>query len=124
MQAMRSECSESLVCLLQDILSDGDIDQRRMDIVVPEIGRQERKLVLRIDAGAIPLENAVHHHRVTQVVNARTGLALRRLDPGTPQYIDEPIGDAMRSVAGVSLIVPEQTGIGALRRLRDRPSIK
>src|SRR6266851_10516466 len=89
-----------------------------MDIPVPEIGRQERELVLRVDAGAIPLENAVHHHRVTQVVNAWTGLALRRLNPGTPQYIDEPIRYAMRGVARVSLIVPEQAGILALRRLR------
>lgn len=104
--------TEALVCLLQDILSDGDIDQRRMDIAVSEIGRQEWKLVLRIDAGAIPFQNAVHDHRVTQVVDARTGLALRRFDPGTPQYIDEPICDAMRSVACVSLIVPEQAGIG------------
>src|ERR1700674_1626262 len=89
-----------------------------MDIPVPKIGRQERELVLRIDAGAIPLENAVHDHRVTQVVDARTGLALQRFNPGTPQYIDEPIGDAVRSVACISLIVPEQAGILALRRLR------
>ena len=109
MQAMCSECTEALVCLLQEILGDGDIDQRRMDIAVPEIGRQERELVLRIDAGAIPLQNAVHDHRVTQVVNARTSLALRRLDPGAPQYVDEARCDALRRVACVSLIVPEQS---------------
>src|ERR1700680_3867694 len=87
-----------------------------MDIPVPKIGREERELVLRIDAGAIPLENPVHDYRVTQVVDARTGLALQRFNPGTPQYIDEPIGDAVRSVACISLIVPERAGILALRR--------
>ena len=87
--------TEALVCLLQEILRDRDVDQRRMDIAVPEIGRQEWKLVLRIDAGAIPFENAIHDHGVTQVVNARTGLALRRLDPGTPQDVDEPPCDAL-----------------------------
>ena len=104
---MCSECTEALVCLLQEILRDRDIDQRRMDITVPKIGRQEWKLVLRIDAGPIPFQNAVHDHQVMQVVDARTDLALRRLDPGAPQYADEAPCDAMRSVACVSLIVPE-----------------
>jgi hypothetical protein len=31
---------------------------------VPKIGRQERQLFLRIDAGAIPFENAVHDKRM------------------------------------------------------------
>jgi hypothetical protein len=79
---MRPDRSEALAGLLQEVLSDGDVDQRRVDIAVPEIGRQERKFVLRIDARAVPFENAVHHKRVAEVVDTRTGFALRRLDPG------------------------------------------
>src|ERR1700733_14296429 len=54
-------------------------------------------------------------------MNARTYLALRRLDPGTPKYVDEPQCDALTGVACVSLIVPEQTGVRTLRRLRLPP---
>src|SRR5271154_4221813 len=71
LQTVRSESAEPLTCLVQKILRHGDVHERRMDIAVPEIGREERQLVLRIDAGAIPFEHAVHHERVTQVMNAR-----------------------------------------------------
>jgi hypothetical protein len=49
---------------------------------VAEVGRQERQLILRIDAGAIPREDTVHNHRVTQVMNARPRLASWRLKAG------------------------------------------
>jgi hypothetical protein len=44
---------------------------------VAQIGCQERQPFLRIDAGAIPREDAVHDHRVSQVMNARPGQGVR-----------------------------------------------
>src|SRR5580704_6260277 len=55
---------------------------------------------------------------MTQVVNAGTNLAPRGLDTGTPQYVYKHPCDAMRGVACVSLIMPEQPGIGTLWRFR------
>ena len=110
---MRTERPEAFACLLQEFLGDRDVDQRRVDIAVTQIGREERQPILRIDAGAVPLENAVHDERVTQVVNARTNLAFRRLDPGTPQDIDKASRYGLRGVAIVPLIMPEQTRFGA-----------
>src|ERR1700752_5226652 len=63
LQTVRSESAEALTCLVEKILRHGDVNERRMDIAVPQIGREERQLVLRIDAGAITFENAVHHER-------------------------------------------------------------
>src|SRR4051812_26611272 len=79
-QATRAKGAESLVCVLQQILRDGDVHQSRMNVAVPKVSRQERQFVLRVDPGSIPLENAVHYHRVAQIVNAWTSLAFRRLD--------------------------------------------
>src|SRR3982750_641111 len=50
-------------------------------------------------------------------MNAWTRLSLGRLDPGTPKNLDQCPRNAMTRVAGVSLIVPEQTRVQALRRL-------
>src|SRR6266851_5503801 len=55
---------------------------------------------------------------MTQVVNAGTNLAPRGLDTGTPQYVHKHPRDAVRGVARASLIMPEQRGIGILRRFR------
>src|SRR5260370_11061517 len=115
---MSTERPEAFVCLLQDFLGDRDVNQRRVDIAVTQICREEWKLILRIDAGAVPLENAVHHERMTQVVDSRASLAFRRLNSGTPQDVDEAPCDAMRRVARIALIVPEQARFGALWHLR------
>ena len=115
---MCPERPESFVCFLQDFLGDRDVNQRRVDIAVTQICREEWKFLLRIDTGAVPLENAVHHERMSQVVDARASLASRRLNSGTPQDVDEAPCDAVRRVARVALIVPEQAGFGALWHLR------
>lgn len=60
-ETMRSKLSEALVRLVKKVLGHCDVHQRRMDIAVSKIRRKERQLVLRIDAGAVPFENAVHH---------------------------------------------------------------
>src|SRR5450756_739582 len=106
--------SGSVRLLLKEFLGDRDVNQRRVDIAVPQICREEWKLVLRIDAGAVPFENAVHHKRVTQVVDARASLAFRRLESGTPQDVDKATGDGVRRVARIALIVPEQARFRAL----------
>ena len=98
MQAVRPEDAEALPGLLQQILRDRDIDQRRMDIAVPEVGRQVRKAILRIDAGAVPVENPVHDERVTNVVNTGADLSLEWFDAGAPQDVDEQPRNALRGV--------------------------
>jgi hypothetical protein len=42
LQTVRSESAEALTCLVEKILRHGDVNERRMDIAVPEIGREER----------------------------------------------------------------------------------
>src|SRR5713101_3668302 len=84
LQRVRSEAAEALTCLVEKVLRHRDVDERRMDIAVPEVGREELQPFLWIDAGAIPFKNAVHHERVTQVMNARPGLASWRLKAGSP----------------------------------------
>src|SRR5260221_11007344 len=106
---MSTERPEAFVCMLQDFLGDCDVNQRRVDIAVTQIGREEWKLILRIDAGAVPLENAVHHERMTQIVDARASLAFRRLNSGTPQDVDYAPWDAIGRLARVALTCPETT---------------
>ena len=67
MQAMHPERAEALAGLLQKVLRDRDVDQCRMYIAVPEIGRQERQAVLSINAGPVPFKNAVHDERVALI---------------------------------------------------------
>src|SRR6185437_1264345 len=61
---------------------------------------------------------------MTQVMDARTRLALRRLDSSASKNVDQRPCDALTRVAGVSLIVPEQTGVRALWCLRLPSSLK
>src|SRR5216684_451206 len=116
LQKVRSQAAEALPCPVGKVLRHPDLDERRMDIAVPEVGREELQPFLWIDAGAIPFKNAVHHERVTQVMNARPGLASWRLKAGSPQYVDEQPSDTLGGVAHSVLVMPEQARLRILRR--------
>src|SRR3546814_3412548 len=70
-EASGADGTEAFACFLQQILRDGDVDQRGVDIPVAHVGGEEVQLVLRIDAGPVPLEYPVDDHRMAQIVNAR-----------------------------------------------------
>src|ERR1700757_1144111 len=59
---------ESLVGVMKQILCNGDVDKGGVDILMTKICREERQPVLRIDARAVPIEDAVHDHRVAQIM--------------------------------------------------------
>src|SRR5689334_21722914 len=60
---------ETLARLLQQFLGDGEVDQGRVDVLVPEIGGQVGEPMLRIDAGSIPRQHAMDHKGVTKVMH-------------------------------------------------------
>src|SRR5260370_11501875 len=120
-QTVRSKAAEALTRLVEKLLRHRYVNERRMDIPVAQIGCKERQPFLRIDAGAIPREDAVHDHRVSQVMNARPGLASRRLKAGSPQYVDEQPHDRLGRVTRSVLVMPEQARLRILRRSTPPP---
>src|SRR5260370_40052478 len=60
LQRVRSEAAEALTCLVAKALRHRDVDERRMDIAVPEVGRRDLPPFLAIHACAIPFTTAVH----------------------------------------------------------------
>ena len=64
--------AKSFAGLLKQILGNGEVHQRRVDIFVPEIGGQVREARLRIDALAVPGEHAACDEGMAKIVYART----------------------------------------------------
>ena len=71
---------EALAGNLDQFWRHVEIGQRVSDIRMAHKGRKMRELRLRIDALSIPREHSVTHHRVAQIVDARTGSSPRVLD--------------------------------------------
>jgi hypothetical protein len=65
---------------LQQILRDREIHQCRVDILVPQPGRQVMESLLRIDAFAVPRQHAVDHKGMPQIMDPRPPAALCRLE--------------------------------------------
>src|SRR4029077_6330226 len=93
---------------MQKVLRDSDVDQRRVDISMAEIGCEERQTILWVDARLVPFEDPVHDHRVPQVVQARTCSPLRRFQPGTAYDVNKQPSDGLFRIVGATLLVPEQ----------------
>src|SRR5260370_42676913 len=70
LQRMRSEAAEALTCLGEKVLRHRDVNERRMDIAVPEGGREELQGFLWLDAGGIPFESAAQPEQVALDINA------------------------------------------------------
>jgi len=100
--------AEPLAGFLQQILRDGDVDQRRVDVPVTQIGREEVQPVLRVDAGSIPFKDPVHDHRVPQVMHARPRPPGRRLEPSAAHDVGDHRGDRLRGVVAFEVALPEQ----------------
>src|SRR5580700_5042390 len=85
-EAWCANCPEPLICVMQQVLGDGDVDQSRVDIPMTEIGREERQAILRVDARPVPFEDPVHDHRVAQVMNARAGFSSQWLQLESAEF--------------------------------------
>jgi hypothetical protein len=76
--------SESITGLLQQFLSDGEIDQGRVDVLVAQISGQVKEARLGVDAFAVPREHTVHNKGVPQVMDMRAHAAWRSFNSCTP----------------------------------------
>src|SRR3546814_15204203 len=65
-EASGADGTEAFACFLQQILRDGDVDQRGVDIPVAHEGGAEVQLVLRIDAGPVQHGRAGGREQVCQ----------------------------------------------------------
>src|SRR5207302_8622152 len=73
--------AKSLASLLKQLLGNGEVHQRRVDIFVPEIGDQVREARLRIDTLAVPGEHAARDEGMTKIVYTRTHASRSRFAP-------------------------------------------
>lgn len=74
--------AKSLARQAEQLLSDGEIDERRVDVAVPEVGGEVGQTALWVDPLLVPLKHAVDDERVAQVVDARPATASLRLEAG------------------------------------------
>lgn len=74
--------AETFARQTEQLLGDGQIDERRVDVAVPEIGGEVGQPALRVDPQPVPLEHAVDDERVPQVVDARPATSRLRLEAG------------------------------------------
>ena len=56
--------SEPLVCVLKQFLRNREIDQRRVNVAVPEIGGEIRQPRLRVDPLLIPHRHSMDYEGV------------------------------------------------------------
>jgi hypothetical protein len=60
----RAVRAESLARQAEQLLSDGEIDERRVDVAVPEVGGEVGQPALWVDPVPVPLKHAVDDERV------------------------------------------------------------
>jgi hypothetical protein len=77
--------AEAFVRQAEQLLRDGQIDQRGMDAAVTEVGREVGQLALGVDPLAVPLEHPMDDKGVAEIVDTwststRSGLETRRAD--------------------------------------------
>src|SRR5713226_2013089 len=70
-QNIRFGGSEALVRLLQELLGDRQVYQRRVDIAMTKVGGQMCQPALGIDPLLIPLRHPMDDERMPKVMNAR-----------------------------------------------------
>lgn len=105
--------SETLACQTEQLLGDGEIDERRVDVAVPEIRREVGQPALRVDPLPVPLEHPVDDKRVSQIVNAGPATARLRLEASGA---DDAAQELLGSDVGVAArLVAEQRSVGTLR---------
>lgn len=105
--------AESLARQAEQLLGDGEVDERRVDVAVPEVGGEVGQPALRVDPLPVPLEHAVNDERVTQVVDAWSAPTNIRLETGrVNDAAQELLGSDVRVTAP---LVAEQGRIGTLR---------
>jgi len=76
--------TKSLAGLLKQVLGNGEVHQRRMDVFVAEIRGQIRKARLRIDAFAVPGEHTAGDEGMTKFVYAGTHASWSRFELRPP----------------------------------------
>ena len=76
--------AKSFAGLLKQILGNGEVYQRRVDIFVPEIGGQVREAQLRVDTLAVPGEHAACDEGMTKIVYTRSHASRSRFELRPP----------------------------------------
>ena len=75
--------------MLQQLLGDGQIDERRMNVPVTEVGGKIGQAALRINSLTVPSGYAVNNESVPQVVNARPTPTGPSVQPGSTNDMAE-----------------------------------
>lgn len=105
--------AESLARKAEQLLGDGEVDERRVDVAVPEVGGEVGQPALRVDPLPVPLEHAVNHEGVAQVVDAWSAPTGVGLEAGrVNDAAQELLGGDVRVAAP---LVAEQGRVGTLR---------
>ena len=101
--------AEAFAGQAEQLLGNGEVDERRVNVAVPEVGREEGQSALRVDPFAIPLEHAVNDEGVAQVVDTRSAPADIRLEAGCVDDAAQELLDGDVSVPAP--LVHEQSAV-------------
>lgn len=109
----RAVNAETLARQAEQLLGDGEVDKRRVDVAVPEIGGEVGQPALRVDPFPVPLEHAVNDEGVAQIVDAWSAPTNVRLEAGR-------VDDAAQELLGgdVRVAAPLVAEHGRVRTLR------
>ena len=78
---------KALTGFLKQLLSNGQIDQGGVDILMSHPGGQVVKALLGIDALAIPPQHTMDHKGVAQVMDPGAGATQLRLETGSANHL-------------------------------------
>ncbi len=106
--------AEAFARQIEQLPSNREIDERRVDVAVPEVGREVGQPTLRVDPFAVPLDHAVNDEGVAQVVDTWSAPADIRLEASR-------VDDAAQELLGGDVRVPatlvrEQGAVGGRRQ--------
>jgi hypothetical protein len=100
-----SRRTNAITCLLQEIMSDRNIDDYGIDVAMPKVCGKIRQSILRIDPLSVPFAHAVDNKCMTQVVDARATAPIALSQTGTAYNFTEQC--LRRNIAIRSSFVPE-----------------
>ena len=98
-ETMDAKCPEASARLTEQLLRYGQVDERRVDVAMTEVGREVRQARLRIDPVAIPREHPMHDEAVAQVVHAWPRPATGGFEAG---LLHHPMEQLLSRAVGIS----------------------
>jgi hypothetical protein len=94
--------------VLQQVLCDGDIYERRVNVSVAEIRGKVWQTRLWINAVSVPSQHAVENKAVAEVMNTRSDLTVVRLYTRASEDPNQQLSRHDLRVSSSCLLVPEE----------------